>query len=263
MKVLGIGDPHGKLPKNIPKSDLILVTGDIGKADSARKRFFEDTKRKKEGLPELEKDKSFISQMHKEIHSSTIEVLRTLSKYAPVYTLQGNVGIPNAARVREEGEKYGLKLPCTKDKIDSIRGVNIVKNRLRILQGLRVGFLEYFTDTSWVREFKPSKYSQAMKKAKKETDKAKRILDRFGDALDILVCHQPPYGLLDKVNFPGVPKDWKGKHAGSKAVLDYIRKYQPRYVLCGHIHEAKGEKKVGKTRVINLGCNGSYKLLDV
>ena len=39
MKVLVIGDPHGVLPKKIPrKVDLILITGDLGKADLARKR---------------------------------------------------------------------------------------------------------------------------------------------------------------------------------------------------------------------------------
>jgi len=34
MKLLIIGDPHGKLPKKIPKNvDLILITGDLGKAN--------------------------------------------------------------------------------------------------------------------------------------------------------------------------------------------------------------------------------------
>lgn len=46
MKILAIGDPHGRvdLLRKIPKKDLdiILVTGDVGKADLARKRFFEN-----------------------------------------------------------------------------------------------------------------------------------------------------------------------------------------------------------------------------
>jgi Icc-related predicted phosphoesterase len=42
MKILTIGDPHGDLEKikkiPIKNIDLILVTGDIGKATLARKR---------------------------------------------------------------------------------------------------------------------------------------------------------------------------------------------------------------------------------
>ncbi len=100
-----------------------------------------------------------------------------------------------------------------------------------------------------------------MKIAKAESKKAQGILKRFGK-VDILVCHQPPYGILDKVNFPGVPKGWKGKHAGSKIILNYIKKYQPKYVFCGHIHEGEGiEDKIGKTKVIQVGRKG--KIIEV
>lgn len=54
MKILAIGDPHGNLSKikkiPIKNSDLILLTGDLGKADFARQRFFKNIKRKKQGL---------------------------------------------------------------------------------------------------------------------------------------------------------------------------------------------------------------------
>jgi len=117
-------------------------------------------------------------------------------------------------------------------------------------------------NVNWVRDFKPSDYQKEMKKARKGTEKAKRILRNFSK-LDILLCHQPPYSILDKVSFPEAPKHWKGKNAGSKAILDYVKKYQPKYVLCGHIHEGKGRAKIGKTEVINLGCSGDYKIIEI
>ena len=42
--------------------------------------------------------------------------------------------------------------------------------------------------------------------------------------------------------------------AGSKAVRGAIEKNQPILHLCGHIHEASGEDKIGKTISINIGA---------
>jgi Icc-related predicted phosphoesterase len=92
--------------------------------------------------------------------------------------------------------------------------------------------------------------------------KAKKILNNFG-FLDILVSHHPPYGYLDKVSSKyNPPKPWIGKHAGSKTILDYIKKYQPKYVFCGHIHEGEGKAKIGKTEVYNLGVAG-HKIINL
>ena len=266
MKILVIGDPHGynKYKESVLKqADLILVTGDLGKADLARKWYFDNLKRKAKGLEELEKGAKQVRAIHMEVHNSTINLLNKLRKFAPVYTLQGNVGIATLKQVKEDKEEYGIKIPCTRKMVDKMKNVSLVKNRLRIINNLRIGFLEYFVDTNWVQEFKPKDYNEKLREAKKETDKAKRILRRFGK-VDILICHQPPYGFLDKVSSKyNPPKNWIGKHAGSKVILDYIKKKQPRYVFCGHIHEAKGKAKIGKTEVYNVGHSGDYVLLDI
>jgi len=267
MKILAIGDPHGNLGKikKIPMQgiDLILLTGDLGKAYLARKRFFENIKRKKEGLPELKKDSKFIKRVSMEIYDSTLNVLIYLSKHAPVYSILGNVGenMIKDFKVKREEEKYRIKLPYLGKKIKKIKNFSLVRNRLRNLNGLRIGFLEYFVDTCWIREFKPKDYQKKMKTARKETEKAKKVLNHL-KKIDILVCHQPPYGYLDKSNFPGTPPGWRGKHAGSKVILDYIKKYPPKYVFCGHMHEGEGKAKIGKTEVYNLGVAG-HKIINL
>ena len=267
MKILVIGDPHGydRYKESILKqADIILITGDIGKADLARKWYFDNLKRKAKGLEELEQDAKYVKAVHMELHGSTISILNKLKKFAPIYTLQGNVGIATLKQVKEDKEEYGITIPHTRKIIDTMKNVSLVKNSLRIIDNLRIGFLEYFVDTNWVREFKPKDYKEKLKEAKQETEKAKRVLKRFGKNLDVLVCHQPPYGVLDKVSGKyNPPKNWIGKHAGSKTILDYIKKKQPRYVFCGHIHEAKGKAKIGKTEVYNLGYFGDYVLLDI
>jgi len=62
----------------------------------------------------------------------------------------------------------------------------------------------------------------------------------------VLITHPPP--LNTKVDRTGA-----GVHAGSEAVRKFIDEHQPELVLCGHIHEAKGFDKIGKTVVINPG----------
>ncbi|MDP1728925.1 MAG: hypothetical protein Q8L27_01840 [archaeon] len=66
---------------------------------------------------------------------------------------------------------------------------------------------------------------------------------------------------MDEVSSSKAPKSWMGKHAGSKIIRDYVVKIKPDYVFCGHIHEAKGKKILGKTEVYNLGVCG-YKIIE-
>jgi hypothetical protein len=66
-----------------------------------------------------------------------------------------------------------------------------------------------------------------------------------GAARRVVVPHAPPHGTLDRT--------WIGTHAGSHAVGDFIRRTQPLLVLCGHIHEARGQDRIGETLVVNCG----------
>lgn len=62
----------------------------------------------------------------------------------------------------------------------------------------------------------------------------------------ILVSHTPPRDTL-------VDRLANGKHVGSTAVRRFIEHHQPDLCITGHIHEAKGEDTIGKTRIINPG----------
>ncbi|WP_136795259.1 MULTISPECIES: metallophosphoesterase family protein [Desulfosediminicola] len=62
----------------------------------------------------------------------------------------------------------------------------------------------------------------------------------------VLVSHTPPYGTsVDTIH--------GGHHVGSTSVRTFIEKYQPELCITGHIHEAKGEDRIGKTHIINPG----------
>lgn len=74
----------------------------------------------------------------------------------------------------------------------------------------------------------------------------------------ILVAHTPPHSTACDRLTSGAP-------AGSTAVRAFIEQHQPDFCLCGHIHEARGEDAIGKTRIINPGTlpAGGYVVLRI
>ena len=71
----------------------------------------------------------------------------------------------------------------------------------------------------------------------------------------LLVVHSPPKGHCDK--------SAGQEHLGSTAILDAIERTKPRLAVCGHIHEAWGERStIGSTEVVNLGPDGTWLELD-
>ena len=264
MKILAIGDPHGDL-KSIKKIslkgvDLILLTGDLGSASLMRNQAFENIERRKKGLPEKIYSSRDKKRAFMEAYTTSVNVVRYLSKYAPVFTIYGNVESTNA-ETREYSKSIGLPLPFLTKTLEKIRNVKIINDKKIKFDGVNIGGLSYFVDDVWVKSFKPSEFKKSLSRANKQTSKAKKVLKRFGE-VDILVCHQPPLGFLDKVTAPFAPKHWKGKNAGSKVILDYIKRKHPKFVFCGHIHEGQGSAKIGKTLVCNLGVAG-YRVITI
>jgi Icc-related predicted phosphoesterase len=72
----------------------------------------------------------------------------------------------------------------------------------------------------------------------------------------ILVSHNPPLDTrCDTLD--------NGLHVGSAAVRAFVEAAQPALCFCGHIHEARGEDRIGRTTIINTGqlSAGGYGLL--
>lgn len=74
----------------------------------------------------------------------------------------------------------------------------------------------------------------------------------------LIVSHSPPKNTrLDRTAL--------GLHVGSKSLRKFIEKHKPLAVVCGHIHEARGEDSMGKTLIVNPGSarHGNYAILYV
>lgn len=84
-------------------------------------------------------------------------------------------------------------------------------------------------------------------------------LDRLAAQIDsrtILVAHPPPWGIRDRV-----AGRW---HAGSRGLRRLVEKVSPAVLICGHIHEAAGIEKLGRTLVVNcaLGKRGQGAIIS-
>ncbi|WP_052287730.1 metallophosphoesterase family protein [Hyperthermus butylicus] len=75
--------------------------------------------------------------------------------------------------------------------------------------------------------------------------------------LDVLVSHHPPYGVLDE-------SAWGG-HGGLLVIRRLVEGLQPLLHLFGHIHEARGQARLGATLAVNPGplVQGYYAVIEV
>ncbi len=78
-----------------------------------------------------------------------------------------------------------------------------------------------------------------------------------GAPVRIFCPHSPPLGACDRLR--------SGERVGSAALRAFVEETQPDVVLCGHIHEARGEETIGRTRIVNPGpaAAGHWALVEV
>lgn len=63
----------------------------------------------------------------------------------------------------------------------------------------------------------------------------------------VIISHIPPANTKVDALFTG-------HHVGSDFLRDMIEEKQPDVVICGHIHEARGVDRIGRTMVVNPGA---------
>jgi hypothetical protein len=78
-----------------------------------------------------------------------------------------------------------------------------------------------------------------------------------GCRLRIFCPHSPPHDTACDRLRSGVP-------VGSPSLRAFVERAQPDLVLCGHIHESRGEDVLGRSRIVNPGpaFAGHYALVE-
>lgn len=231
MKILAIGDPHGKLPRNLDKIvsknkiDLIVCVGDIPPVPKAFRKGEID---------------HFPKRFLKKADTLFKEIIKELCAYRkPVLILRGNMYL-TGSRNRLTKTIFSSHKNLIYKKTGKVK----VNDEEFVLFDMSFEPHMYKNTDSWMRK--------QFVLTKRRGIKINKLLKKTKNP--IIVSHAPPFGYLDRTI--------RGKR-GSKILLKLIRKYKPRLVLCGHIHEARGKAEIGKTKVYNLGCCGSYKILKI
>lgn len=120
-------------------------------------------------------------------------------------------------------------------------GCDCIDDKLVICKGLRILGLG---GCPWYR---PGAHQYTEKQMRKRIRKLRWKLWRH-KGVDIVVTHAPPKGYSDCEDYA---------HRGFEALLELVEKYQPKYLLHGHVHmnydrNIVREKTCGETRIINV-----------
>jgi len=141
------------------------------------------------------------------------------------------------------------------DVIRAAKGVELAEGRVVEIDGFQMASTGWANVTPWktYREEEEDKLGERIEQVISHvTAPPERT---------IFSLHCPPHGSgLDDA--PELTEDMRLKHAGhapvpcgSTAVREAIERHQPTLSLHGHIHEARGSARIGKTLCINPGSS--------
>lgn len=270
MKILAIGDFHGKFPDKLKRlirdenSDLILSNGDYAGIDDFRpaltKMFKMGDKGKRVSVEEILGEKRYNQLLKKDYEQGKMPI-RELNKFRiPVLSVFGN------------GDWYKWEFGDKKRFYEKfVSGLKFVKNihkKKTNMLGLKfVGFGGYIDNDIYLSkkyvEEKQDDEGRVEKRRKRYDKEEKQLQKLMKDYPDILLGHYTPFGCLDVMKEKGYYVT--GKHLGVSIYNRAIEKYKPMLMVCGHMHENQGQCMIGRTLVINPGaaCDGKAAVIEI
>ena len=139
--------------------------------------------------------------------------------------------------------------------VKSARNVQLAEGQVVEIDGFQLASTGWSNPTPW-KTFREEEEPQL-------AERIERVVSQVtaDPQHTIFSLHCPPYGSgLDEA--PELDQNMRLKHAGrapvpvgSKAVREAIERHQPTLSLHGHIHECRGNARIGKTLCINPGSS--------
>ena len=139
--------------------------------------------------------------------------------------------------------------------VQNAKHVELAEGRVVEIDGFQLASTGWSNPTPW-NTFREEEEPQLSERIERVVSQVTAPPERT-----IFSLHCPPYGSgLDEA--PELDAQMRLKHAGrapvpvgSKAVREAIERHQPALSLHGHIHECRGNTRIGKTLCINPGSS--------
>ncbi len=254
MKILVVGDFHGKFPKKLQKVakevDIVVSLGDYSPWTLVKDFFKYCYKKDKDLWEVVGKTKYKTSKIKDEVKGK--KILEQLNKLpVPVLSVFGNYDHPADDVMdlkKPRGKKYWKWNWERKHYFQKL--IKTYKN---------IHYIDYKSFRFRGFVFIGARGHSSPGKVKSKAYKRHRkILDNFfrnnKKSNIIFVTHIVPYNTkLDKITSKNADKKVKGKHYGSKLMMRIINQWQPLLNLSGHFHENQGKDKIKKTIIVNPG----------
>lgn len=276
MKILAIGDFHGKFPKKFEKMikkekiDLVVSLGDYPPLHY-RKLWFKHCYGKDVELWEVIGKKKYRQLVMEDMRRAEIALKALNSLPIPVFTVLGNIDYPSSDDLGDYLEERKSTMPNWDKKDLLAKRLGKYKNIKRfdysyvkfkdyVFIGMRGHSVPGHVKSRAYRKHR-AKLERLFKKFSKENKKGKIIF----------VSHNIAYDTkLDKISIRTLKTALKGyygeklkkkmkskrlkRHYGSKMARRIINRYHPILHIGGHIHESWGKQKLGRTILINPGA---------
>ena len=273
MKILAIGDFHGKFPEKLKKEarkvDLVVSVGDYTGLSDWRPIIMAQIKAAKTGtkVPSPEEvfgKKKFKGLLQKDFDSGK-KILTELNNLGKkVILIFGNSD--------DEWYKYPFdtRIDLLKKRsqivLKKLKNIKIVTYSSTKFKGINfIGFGGYMDIDAYFDKkiFKSSKAPMRNNRRTRSKQKFWAVLKKIKGS-KIFILHYPPKGVFDIIH-DKKDNPMNGHSAGINFFREGITKYKPIIALCGHMHEYQGMKKIGKTTVINPGAalDGKAAVIDI
>ncbi|MCX6750886.1 MAG: metallophosphoesterase [Candidatus Pacearchaeota archaeon] len=288
MKILVIGDLHGRKPKiHFRDFDCMVQVGDVCDDREFRpfiKKWFRLIKKDRNSAPGMDEliikkiGKRRFNEMEKRSLLRGRKILKYLNSFKkPVFFVPGNWD-----------QSYGKTKIKDMDKNDfnymrSFYDFYLGKNtNPKLIKGLKniydcqvknnifnkLNFLGYGLVSGneklkkgRILELKKNQILILKKKYKKIYSQLSYAYSKREKKFPtIFLSHNVPYKTkLDRIKNKDSPGD--KKHLGSSIARKFCEKYKPLICVGGHVHEGKGKDRLGKTALINPGFGENAQVL--
>jgi Icc-related predicted phosphoesterase len=282
MKILAIGDFQAKFPAKLERKlrkenfDIIAGVGDYTGVDDWRPyiMYLFKANRNNEKIKSAEEffGKKQMKILDKKDEKSMQMVLKKIESFGkPVIFIMGNGDDRWYNYPFSKGTLITYELKITKPHkqfLKSLRNFININYKKKKVRGINwIGFGGYMDISAYVKEKEFIRNKKVTERRIKRIKEQRKLMFNMLKGIDskktIFVLHYPPKGIFDIIKDRANPRN--GTSVGIEFFADAIKDKKPLLVLCGHMHEYQGMKKLYGIPVVNPGDAGMGKaaIIDV